>query len=694
MRKNDVITLSFVALFLVFLIIGINYTGFSINSFEENDSNFQIIISNSSFESGDVILSSNSSVILRYTTNNFSNCSLRDSNFEAMIDSLYLNLFNETIDSSVIYSFQPNTLNGSLDIFNFLDNDLIRSTIMNNLISNLSHQTELKDFFLLSGYDQQDINTIDLGNFFEKVLYNIPHEFELSCVESNNVSNNIKSNFSLMFDFNGLEINRFELEPEFSLVNHFNYSFDSSVLINDIMVFGIVDKLNVSKPEIFDCEISIDNFIICQNISELKPQVYTFDLNLTSRGNRTSHLRFVLSVYKNKNLLLNNSENNIINLNDINLTLNLSLKSNTSTNLSFISKNKTEMSNLNNKLAVKSIIIETDETFNENLEWAIITLNYSESDLPNNINESTLKLYYYNETSNLWELIEDSYVNKTQNYIWANITHFSEYGIFGETDVEEVSRKYYRFEDNECSSIYLYLDELTDDDYDSLDECEEQIVEELNDTFLSEDAGLMSIASQAIEENLEGEISDVLTNQINIGENLISFDETYFLNFNFQQYPLSLVNIDNDKKVVSLFFEDLFLNIDLKLGEVFNLDLNDDSEFDFILNLSEIKNSNEINLIIQNYVNNDLNNLENSEEKEFALFKNANKLLILILDILIGIIFLLTLAVLIKKLRKDGSIFYLKLNLKNWIHKKESEPVAKYEMYEDIDEFKEKVENL
>ena len=89
-------------------------------------------------------------------------------------------------------------------------------------------------------------------------------------------------------------------------------------------------------------------------------------------------------------------------------------------NLSFISKNKTEMSNLNNKLAVKSIIIETDETFNENLEWAIITLNYSESDLPNNINESTLKLYYYNETSNLWELIEDSYVNKTTE-IYNNI---------------------------------------------------------------------------------------------------------------------------------------------------------------------------------------------------------------------------------------------------------------------------------
>ena len=99
-------------------------------------------------------------------------------------------------------------------------------------------------------------------------------------------------------------------------------------------------------------------------------------------------------------------------------------------------------------------------------------------------------------------------------------------------------------------------------------------------------------------------------------------------------------------------------------------------------------------MIIQNYVNNDLNNLENSEEKEFALFKNANKLLILILDILIGIIFLLTLAVLIKKLRKEGSIFYLKLNLKKLIHKKESEPVAKYEMYEDIDEFKEKIENL
>ena len=318
-----------------------------------------------------MILNSTSNVILKYTTTNLSNCSLNDLSFDALVDSLYLDLFNEAINSNIVYSFQPNTFNGSLDIINFFENNLLDSDIMGDLIYNISNNVELKDFFLVSGYDEADINMGELYYFFEKLLLNIPHEFELSCIDSNNSSNNLKSNFSLMFDFNGLEINRFELEPEFSLVNHFNYSFDSSVLINDIMVFGIVDKLNVSKPEIFDCEISIDNLIICQNISELKPQVYTFDLNLISRGNRTSHIRFFLSVYKNKNLLLNNSSSNIINLNDINLTLNLSLNSNTSTNLSFISKNKTEMSNLNNKLAVKSIIIETDETFNENLEWAI-----------------------------------------------------------------------------------------------------------------------------------------------------------------------------------------------------------------------------------------------------------------------------------------------------------------------------------
>ena len=691
MRKNDVMLLSFVALFLIFLIIGINYTGFSINFFEEGDSYFEIVVSDSSFNDGDLILDLDSDVILRYTTSNLSSCYLRDLDFEELIKSLYFDLFNETINSDLVYSFNQDTLNNSLNIYDFFESSSsLNSDLIQDLIYNISNKIESEDFFLISGFNGNIKDIGEVHDFFEKVLFNIPHEFELSCTDSDNPLNNEKYYFTLIFDVDGLEVNRFKLEPEFSLVDDFNYSFNSSILIDDILTFGIVDRLVVSEPEIFDCEVSPKNYIICLNKSELKPQLYNFDLDLVTKGNRTTSIKFFVFFYKNENVLLNNSSMNLIELSDINLTLNLSLISNFSTNFSLTSKSKTEMNDLDDKLAVKSIVIETDENFNENLEWAIITLNYSKDDLPDNINKSTLKLYYYNESLKIWELIQNSYVNETYNYIWANITHLSEYGIFGNALAEEVPKKYYRFENNSCSSVYLYYDELTDNDYDSLSKFKEQIIEELNDTILGEDDSLMNITTQSLERSLEGASFDL----INIGDNLISFDEVYHLSFNFQQYSFFLVNIDSEKKIASLFFEDLLLNIDLEEGKIFNLDLNGDDEYDFIFILSEIKNTDQINLIVENYINDNLNNQKDSGEIEFTLFKNVNKTLALIFDILIGIIFLLSLLILIKKLRKKGLLINLKPNFKNLSFKRDSIPPEDKEEYKSIKKFQKKIKNL
>jgi len=66
------------------------------------------------------------------------------------------------------------------------------------------------------------------------------------------------------------------------------------------------------------------------------------------------------------------------------------------------------------------------------LSWAIIKVYYNDSDV-SGYNESNLRIYYYNETTGSWNKYDGSLiggVNTTENYVWANTTHFSIYGIF------------------------------------------------------------------------------------------------------------------------------------------------------------------------------------------------------------------------------------------------------------------------
>ncbi|MGK0209499.1 MAG: parallel beta-helix repeat protein [Patescibacteria group bacterium] len=80
----------------------------------------------------------------------------------------------------------------------------------------------------------------------------------------------------------------------------------------------------------------------------------------------------------------------------------------------------------------KGVNIEVDANTSSSLTWAIIKIFYNESEVAAaNIEESTLKLYYYNETSSDWELEPIQGVETTLNYIWANVSHFSLFGSFG-----------------------------------------------------------------------------------------------------------------------------------------------------------------------------------------------------------------------------------------------------------------------
>ncbi len=86
-------------------------------------------------------------------------------------------------------------------------------------------------------------------------------------------------------------------------------------------------------------------------------------------------------------------------------------------------KNETPSSTAVNRY----VDIESNAT---NISSVKIILYYNDSDIAA-LDENTLKIYYYNETSKVWGALPST-VNATSNYVSASVPHLSLYGLFGE----------------------------------------------------------------------------------------------------------------------------------------------------------------------------------------------------------------------------------------------------------------------
>ncbi len=80
------------------------------------------------------------------------------------------------------------------------------------------------------------------------------------------------------------------------------------------------------------------------------------------------------------------------------------------------------------------IFIDVDTT--GTIHNAFITIKYNDSDV-SGIDESKLKMYYWNGTTEEWVLIEDSGVWTNNNTVWARITHFTIFAPMAEKTAAE-----------------------------------------------------------------------------------------------------------------------------------------------------------------------------------------------------------------------------------------------------------------
>ncbi len=65
------------------------------------------------------------------------------------------------------------------------------------------------------------------------------------------------------------------------------------------------------------------------------------------------------------------------------------------------------------------------------IEWVLINITYSDAEVSaSSIDENSLKVYFYNDTSSQWEISGSGGCDTIKNYCYVNTTHFSQWGIF------------------------------------------------------------------------------------------------------------------------------------------------------------------------------------------------------------------------------------------------------------------------
>jgi hypothetical protein len=90
----------------------------------------------------------------------------------------------------------------------------------------------------------------------------------------------------------------------------------------------------------------------------------------------------------------------------------------------------------------KFIEIDADTIIEDDLDSALIKVYYTDSELASSgVEESELRLYYYNDDADTWEVYDgntggvgDGGVNVDENYVWAITNHFSIWGLFEKED--------------------------------------------------------------------------------------------------------------------------------------------------------------------------------------------------------------------------------------------------------------------
>lgn len=144
--------------------------------------------------------------------------------------------------------------------------------------------------------------------------------------------------------------------------------------------------------------------------------------------------------YTNPALNLPANQTTLINVSEANTTLELASSQNTSGSIYVImTSTPLDIHSLNVSALNKYLRIEASDSITNNLTYVVIKLYYTDEEVSaSGIEEGSLGFYWWNQTTSAWEKLSPAMdwvngagVDTLGNYVWANVTHFSDYSVGG-----------------------------------------------------------------------------------------------------------------------------------------------------------------------------------------------------------------------------------------------------------------------
>ncbi|MFH0833003.1 MAG: C1 family peptidase [Candidatus Aenigmatarchaeota archaeon] len=311
--------------------------------------------------------------------------------------------------------------------------------------SECDHYTPLDpgnySFFITIKNSLNNTNTSEIYNFTALLREPEIYYFDLSSAYST---------YYMIF-LNASDTETFTINPKICI--------EGSVDVNDVNVtINGVTFVNFSNPPIYDTgalrcyggchplpvgsgctsediektkvNFNLSSFLFEHNISLNKEFNITIKIKdkysevteniLTKIWNWSDIKQMEYYQFDNDTVVINSTKTNIF----IKIKLNSSVL-NPYITVIFLTNNPTQV-NFSYNLNYYYEIFPT-QSVRENLDWMLIKIYYNKSDIT--VNESDLRLYWFNESIGQWQAVINSTVNETEGYVWANLTHFSYFSI-------------------------------------------------------------------------------------------------------------------------------------------------------------------------------------------------------------------------------------------------------------------------
>ncbi|MEM5766114.1 MAG: S8 family serine peptidase [Candidatus Aenigmatarchaeota archaeon] len=225
-----------------------------------------------------------------------------------------------------------------------------------------------------------------------------------------------------------------------------NITFTATILDNDVVKYAYIVYYNSSWYPIQQQNLTnIENYWLSTfNLTEIPNGIYYFNVTAVdnSGNNKTVWANNItvnqtfgtINTFVNSSVFTLNNRAIVDAIQTTNVTLEIKTNQSVS-NATIIMAAYTENPgtvNIGIPALNKYFEITTSHNLNISLSWAIIKVYYNDSDVPQAYSKRNLRIYYQNPDGS-WNVYDGPLrggSNTTANYVWANTTHFSIYGLY------------------------------------------------------------------------------------------------------------------------------------------------------------------------------------------------------------------------------------------------------------------------